>query len=58
MTEISSELNISVRTLYSYEEGTRQISIDKILPLAKLYDVTAEEIINAQMKSIFVGKPD
>lgn len=40
---------------YNYEQGARQISLDKIIPIAELFGVTEREIIEAQLKSINIG---
>ena len=50
-TEVAQALNVTIRTYYRYEQGTRQINIFQIVPLAKLFDVSAEEIIKAQINS-------
>lgn len=49
--EVAEALGISNRALYYYENGKRQISLEQVLLLAKLYNETAEEIIRAQLNS-------
>lgn len=51
LAEIASELNVCVRAVSRYEQGTRKISLEQVLLLAKLYDCTAEEVIAAQLNS-------
>ncbi len=56
LQEVASMLNISVSAAGHYENGRRCIKIEQVLILAKLYNVSAEEIIEAQLQSILVGK--
>ncbi len=49
--EIARNLKIALSTYYNYEQGTRRINLEQVLILSKLYAVTAEEIINAQLNS-------
>ena len=44
-------LNVSIRTILRYEEGTRQINIKQALQLATLYECSVQEIIDAQLNS-------
>lgn len=44
-------LNVSQNAIYNYESGIRQINIQQVLKLSQLFDVTAEEIIQAQLNS-------
>lgn len=48
--EVAAALGIAVSTYYGYEHGLRRISLEHVLTLAELYDVTADEIIRAQLK--------
>lgn len=34
--EVANKLGVAVSTLYNYEQGARQIGLDKIIPLAEL----------------------
>lgn len=49
--EVATVLNVTDRAIYNYESGIREINIRQVLLLAKLYDVTAEEVIEAQLNS-------
>lgn len=49
--EVATVLGIAIPTYYNYEQGARKINIEQVLILAKLYDCTAEEIIEAQLNS-------
>lgn len=51
VAEVAKVLELAVSTLYNYENGVRCINIRQVLLLAKLYDVTAEEVIEAQLNS-------
>lgn len=51
LLQVSKELNVCVRAVSRYEQGTRQISLEQVLRLAKLYDCTEREIIEAQLNS-------
>lgn len=49
--EVAEALGITIQAVYNYERGIRLIDIYSIIPLARLFDVTAEEIIEAQINS-------
>ncbi len=49
--EVAQELGVVERAYYRYEQGTRRISLEQVLILAKIYDVSAEETIQAQLNS-------
>jgi transcriptional regulator with XRE-family HTH domain len=49
--KVATILNVTDRAIYNYESGIREINIRQVLLLAKLYDVTAEEVIEAQLNS-------
>lgn len=49
--EVAEVLGITIQAVYNYERGIRLIDIYSIIPLARLFDVTAEEIIEAQINS-------
>ena len=51
---VAEKLGVAVSTLYNYEQGMREINIQQTLILARLYDVTEREVIEAQLKSIAV----
>lgn len=44
-------LGVTIRAVAHYEAGRRRLAIDQILPLAQLYDVTAEELIESALNS-------
>lgn len=49
--EVAEVLGVTVRAVYQYEQGMRSISLEQVLTLSKLYDVSTEEMITAQLKS-------
>ncbi len=49
--EVATVLGISRSTYSNYEQGIRTIDIELIIPLAKLFECSAEEIIKAQINS-------
>lgn len=49
--EVAEAIGVTVSAVSHYENGKREINIRQILVLAKLYDCTAEEIIEAQLRS-------
>lgn len=51
VAEVAAVLGVAQRTISHYECGTRRIDLEYIIPLAKLYDVSAEEIIQAQIET-------
>lgn len=53
--EVAAALGVANRTLSHYECGTRCIDIKQVLILAKLYDCSEKEIIEAQL-SIYQTK--
>lgn len=50
--EVATVLGIARSTYSNYEQGIRTIDIRLIVPLSKLYGVSAEEIIEAQLNSL------
>ncbi len=56
--EVAMALGVSIAALSHYEQGIRRININQVLILSEQYDVTAEEIIYAQLSSVCIGKPD
>ena len=50
--EVAAALNTTVSVISHYECGIRRINIEQVLVLAKMYETTAEEIIEAQLKSV------
>lgn len=45
--EVASKLNIAERTLYSYESGERGLPIITADQMAKIYDVSLQDIVDA-----------
>jgi len=58
LAEVANVLNVSEAAVCQYEKGSRQISIQQVVPLARLYGVSAEDIISAQLISIAVRKSE
>ena len=50
--EVAEELGVTVRAVYNYEKGIREINLSQIPKLSKLYDCTIEEIVNAGLVTI------
>lgn len=51
VAEVATALGVTIRAIYNYEHGFRQINLEQILILSKFYAVNAEEIITAQLNS-------
>lgn len=49
--EVAQALGVTLRAYCRYEQGTRRMSLEQVLILADLYDVSAEEVIQAQLNS-------
>ena len=52
VAEVAKVLGIARSTFSNYEQGTRTIDIQHIMPLSNLYDCSAEDIIVAQINSL------
>lgn len=50
--EVAEALNVTVSAVSNYEKGIRSICLEQVKPLANLYGVTVEEIIDAAINSI------
>ena len=50
-TEVAQALGVTERAYCRYEQGTRRISLEQVLILAELYDVSEKEVIQAQLNS-------
>lgn len=50
-SEVAAALGVTYCAVSNYENGWRQIGLEQVLILAKLYDCSAEEIIEAQLES-------
>lgn len=51
VAEVAKVLGVTETAVYNYENAIRRISLEQVIILSKIYDETAEEIINAQLKS-------
>lgn len=49
--ETAAALNVSERTLYAYENGTRRISLEQVIILAELYDCSERDVIDGALNS-------
>lgn len=49
--DAAEQINVSVRMLAYYEQGTRTPSIETVLALAQLYQESAEDVIFAALNS-------
>ena len=56
LAEVANVLGVSVRAVSNYESGIRALNIMQIVPLARLYEVSAEEIIFAEEQSLIFRK--
>lgn len=43
--EVAEYLNVTVRTVYRYEDGTREPSISVLIKLCDLFEVSADYLI-------------
>ncbi len=50
--EIANELNVSRQTISNWETGSAQPTIDKAIELANLYDVSMDELVGKNIKSV------
>lgn len=50
--EVAAALGVTVRAYQYYENGLRRISLESVLTLAELYDVSEREVIEAQLKTV------
>lgn len=49
--EVAQALGVTLRAVFNYEYGIRQISLKQVLILSELYDCPAEDIILAALNS-------
>lgn len=52
--QVAKVLGVTRNAIVNYESGQRRISLEQVLSLAKLFGVTTDEIIIAQLNSISV----
>lgn len=50
--EVAEALGVTERAVHKYEHGDREISLAQVVTLAKVYDVTIEDIVYAQLNSL------
>ena len=50
--EVAEKLGVARSTYSNYEQGTRHIGLNMIVPRAELFDVTEREVIEAQLASV------
>ena len=50
--QVAKQLNVSKECVYHYERGIRQLNLTHVLTLSKLYGVSTEEVIEAQLNSL------
>lgn len=49
--EVAQALGVAKSSYYSYEQGVRRINIAQVIILSELYDISAREVIEAQLNS-------
>ncbi len=49
--EVATVLGVAISSYYNYEHGVREINIRQALVLAKYYECSAEDVIEAQINS-------
>lgn len=54
ITEMAKALGVTPQAIGNYEHGIRRISLEQVLSMAKLCDVSAEEVIEAQLNILHV----
>lgn len=56
VNEVCKALSIAKSTYYHYENGIRQISITHVLLLAKVFEISEKEVIQAQLNSCLTNR--
>ena len=51
--EVAQALNVTKNAVSNYESGIRNISLEQVVTLARLYDCSEREIIDAALNSRF-----
>lgn len=54
--EVAQALGVTLRAIFNYEYGIRRISLEQVLILAELYDVSEREVIESQLNSRKIPK--
>jgi transcriptional regulator with XRE-family HTH domain len=50
-SEVAKTLGVTVSAICNYESGIRRLSVDQLIPLAKFYEVSVDEVVVAQLNS-------
>lgn len=45
LKDVAAALNVTIRSINRYEDGTREPSIDMLVKFCKLYDVSADYLV-------------
>ena len=45
LKEVAEKLNVTIRTISRYEDGTREPSVEMIIKFCKLYDVSPDYLL-------------
>lgn len=45
LKDVAAALNVTIRSINRYEDGTREPSIDMLVKFCKLYDVSADYLL-------------
>ena len=45
LKEVAEYMNVTIRAISRYEDGTREPSVEQIIKFCKLYDVSAEYLL-------------
>lgn len=45
LKDVAAALNVTIRSISRYEDGTREPSVDLIIQFCKLYDVSADYLL-------------
>ena len=52
--KVAEALGVTRNAIINYESGLRQIGLEQVLILSKLYKCATDEVIEAQLKSVAV----
>lgn len=45
LKEVAEQLNVTIRSISRYEDGTREPSVEMIIKFCKLYEVTSDYLL-------------
>ena len=51
LKEVAEALNVTIRSISRYEDGTREPSVNMIIKFCKLYDVSADYLLGLEDES-------